>query len=195
MYEIGFPKKVYSGLDSVEKLPGLLEEQKAQKVLVMTDSGVYPQDAFQKVLSLLEAYDPICIHDIPPEPSVYDIARVYEEARKAEIEAIVAVGGGSVMDMTKIVAACLTNPGYVENVQDTGRILNPPAKTFMIPTTAGTGAEATPNAIFLFPEQNLKIGIVSPAFVASYVILDGKMTRSLPASLTASRELTRFATR
>ena len=72
MYEIGFPKKVYSGLDSVEKLPGLLEEQKAQKVLVMTDSGVYPQDAFQKVLSLLEAYDPICIHDIPPEPSVYD---------------------------------------------------------------------------------------------------------------------------
>lgn len=186
MYEIGFPQKVYSGLDSVEKLPEILKEKKIQKVLVMTDQGVYPQKAFQKVLSLLEAYDPMCIHNIPPEPSVYDIARVYEEARRAEIEAIVAVGGGSVMDMTKMVAACLTNPEYVEDVQDTGRIQNPPAKTFMIPTTAGTGAEATPNAIFLFPEQNLKIGIVSPAFVASYVILDGKMTESLPASLTAS---------
>ena len=186
MYEIGFPQKVYSGLDSVEKLPEILKEKKIQKVLVMTDQGVYPQKAFQKVLSLLEAYDPMCIHNIPPEPSVYDIAKVYEEARRAEIEAIVAVGGGSVMDMTKMVAACLTNPEYVEDVQDTGRIQNPPAKTFMIPTTAGTGAEATPNAIFLFPEQNLKIGIVSPAFVASYVILDGKMTESLPASLTAS---------
>ena len=110
MYEIGFPQKVYSGLDSVEKLPEILKEKKIQKVLVMTDQGVYPQKAFQKVLSLLEAYDPMCIHNIPPEPSVYDIAKVYEEARRAEIEAIVAVGGGSIMDMTKMVAACLTNP-------------------------------------------------------------------------------------
>ena len=57
MYEIGFPQKVYSGLDSVEKLPEILKEKKIQKVLVMTDQGVYPQKAFQKVLSLLEAYD------------------------------------------------------------------------------------------------------------------------------------------
>ncbi len=186
MYQIGFPQKVYSGLGSVEKLPEIMDAEGVRRVLVMTDQGVYAQEAFQRVWDLLGSYETVCIHDIPPEPSVYDISRVYEKAKEAGTQAVVAVGGGSVMDMTKMIAACLTNEGYVEDVQDTARIQNPPAKTVMIPTTAGTGAEATPNAIFLFPEQNLKVGIVSDSFVASYVILDGKMTESLPARLTAS---------
>lgn len=186
MYQIGFPHKVYSGLGCVGQLPEVLRKEGVQNILVMTDRGVYQQASFQKILELLKEYQVICIHDIPPEPSVYDINRVYEEASKAGTDAVVAVGGGSVMDMSKMISVCLTNPEYVKNVQETSRIQAAPALTVMIPTTAGTGAEATPNAIFLFPEQNLKVGIVSDHFVASYVILDGEMTASLPRSLTAS---------
>jgi alcohol dehydrogenase class IV len=186
MYKIGFPQKVYSGLGSVSELPQILSEKKAQKVLVMTDQGVSKQSCFQKVMDLLSEYEKVCIDDIPPEPSVYDIQRVYEKASQAGTDAVVAVGGGSVMDMTKMIAACLTNPDYTADVQNTAKIVHTPALTIMIPTTAGTGAEATPNAIFLFPEQNLKVGIVSDHFVASCVIWDGEMTASLPKSLTAS---------
>ncbi len=186
MYKIGFPQKVYSGLGAAAELPHILQEKGIQSVLVMTDPGVYRQEAVQKILAGLSDLQVTCIHDIPPEPSVYDIKRVYDEAVRAGAQAVVAVGGGSVMDMTKMIAACLTNPGYVENVQETSMIRNTSALTVMIPTTAGTGAEATPNAIFLFPEQNLKVGVVSDSFVASCVILDGEMTRSLPKSLTAS---------
>ena len=186
MYKIGFPQKVYSGLGAAAELPHILQEKGIQSVLVMTDPVVYRQEAVQKILAGLSDLQVTCIHDIPPEPSVYDIKRVYDEAVRAGAQAVVAVGGGSVMDMTKMIAACLTNPGYVENVQETSMIRNTPALTVMIPTTAGTGAEATPNAIFLFPEQNLKVGVVSDSFVASCVILDGEMTRSLPKSLTAS---------
>lgn len=186
MYKMGFPRKVHSGIDCIEKLPEILKEERVRQILVMTDEGVYAQKAFQNVMGLLRDYRVECIHDIPPEPTVYDIQRVYECANGFGAEAVVAVGGGSVMDMTKMIAACLTNPEYARDVQKTEEIRKAPALTVMIPTTAGTGAEATPNAIFLFPEQNLKIGIVSDQFVASYVLLDGKMTESLPKSLTAS---------
>lgn len=186
MYKMGFPHKVFSGIGCIEKLPEILKEERVRQVLVMTDQGVYAQKAFCRVTDLLADVQVECIHDIPPEPTVYDIRRVFERAREFGAEAVVAVGGGSVMDMSKMIAACLTNPEYVEDVQKTEKILRAPALTIMVPTTAGTGAEATPNAIFLFPEQNLKVGIVSDHFVASYVLLDGQMTESLPKSLTAS---------
>ena len=160
MYKIGFPQKVYSGLGCISELPQILKDKKVNKILVMTDRGVSQQPSFQKVMDLLSGYETVCINDIPPEPSVYDIQSVYDKASRVGVDAVVAMGGGSVMDMTKMIAACLTNPEYVKDVQNTAKIINAPAPAIMIPTTAGTGAEATPNAIFLFPEQNLKVGIV-----------------------------------
>ena len=137
MYKMGFPRKVHSGIDCIEKLPEILKEEGVRQILVMTDEGVYAQKAFQNVMGLLRDYRVECIHDIPPEPTVYDIQRVYECANGFGAEAVVAVGGGSVMDMTKMIAACLTNPEYARDVQKTEEIRKAPALTVMIPTTAG----------------------------------------------------------
>ena len=91
------------------------------------------------------------------------------------------------MDMAKVVAAAIPNGDYAESgFWDPSRIRRRALPTVMVPTTAGTGAEATPNAIFLVPEQELKVGLVSPQFVASYCVLDPALTMGLPRRLTAA---------
>jgi alcohol dehydrogenase class IV len=100
---------------------------------------------------------------------------------------VVGIGGGSALDVAKILAVLLAHDldlrdVLTKKVEIGARGL----PTVMVPTTAGTGAEATPNSIILVPEDELKIGIVSPLLLPDAVILDPLLTLSLPPAVTAS---------
>lgn len=99
---------------------------------------------------------------------------------------IIGIGGGSSMDTAKIISVLMTNDSSVREILGTDRIKNKGIPTLMIPTTAGTGAEATPNAIVLVPEEKLKVGIVSSKLIPDYVILDPSLTVKLPPAITAN---------
>jgi len=99
---------------------------------------------------------------------------------------VIGIGGGSAMDVAKIVAVMLTNDIELTELLKAAKLSNKGIPTLLIPTTAGTGAEVTPNAIVLVPEQELKIGIVSEKMMADRVILDPLMTVNLPPAITAS---------
>jgi alcohol dehydrogenase class IV len=101
-------------------------------------------------------------------------------------QAIIGIGGGSSKDVAKITAVMLTNPQSLSELLRGGKIERRGVPTLMIPTTAGTGAEATQNAIFLVPEQESKVGIVSPKLVPDWAILDPALTVGLPPAITAS---------
>jgi len=124
------------------------------------------------------------------EPAVADIQRGVARAREFGAEMLLGFGGGGAIDAAKAIAGLLTNPGdpldYLE-VVGAGKPLTCPALPWIaIPTTAGTGAEVTRNAVLSVPERNVKVSLRSPHLLARIALVDPELTLDLPPSLTAS---------
>ena len=103
-----------------------------------------------------------------------------------EIDTIVAVGGGSVMDTAKLVAVMLGGEVTFDQMFASQVPTRRKSELIMLPTTAGTGSESTPNAIVFRPSLNLKVGIVCDIFMPDRVILDPELLTGLPPSITAA---------
>ena len=188
MYQIKFPKKVYSGENSLEQIKEIIQDKSPECIFILSDQGVYQNHLLDGLLSILKecSVEVVTDYDAPREPSVYDVTEYVGKLNKVNADMIVAVGGGSVIDMAKILSVAVTNPDLVKDLRTQGAIKNPSITMVAIPTTSGTGAEATANAIFLYPEEDLKVGIISEYMIPDYVILDVSMTMGLPPALTAS---------
>jgi len=124
------------------------------------------------------------------EPSVEMVGRALEVARGAECDMVIGFGGGSAIDLAKAVAAMLANDGslldYLE-VVGRGRALGNPSVPWMaIPTTAGSGAEVTRNAVITSGQHRVKVSLRSPGMLARVAIVDPDLTRGLPSAVTAA---------
>jgi alcohol dehydrogenase class IV len=123
------------------------------------------------------------------EPTTHLVDEATERARAAGCDVVVAQGGGSAIDAGKAIAGMLRNPGsvldYLEIV-GAGRPLSEPGAPFVaVPTTAGTGAEATRNAVLDVPERQVKVSLRSPHLLARVVVVDPLLTVSVPPAVTA----------
>ena len=123
--------------------------------------------------------------DIVAEPTVNDFKRILEEARQFQADSVAGIGGGSVLDVTKLVAAFINSQQQVEDCFGTGFIRRKGLWFACLPTTAGTGSEVSPNAILLDERDHLKKGIVSPFLIADAAYVDPKLTWTVPAKVTA----------
>lgn len=116
-----------------------------------------------------------------------------EQARRARCDVVVALGGGSVIDAGKAVAALLTNPGvlrdYLEVVGAGTPLTERAAPSVAIPTTAGTGAEVTRNAVLAAEAERVKVSLRSPLMLPTVALIDPELTYGLPPELTASTGL------
>ncbi len=185
------PGRVHSGAGSLGQLPELAAGHfGARRVLIVSTKRVAASGHLEATRRSLEAAGiaVTVIASTPAEPDVADVQAIEAEARAAgTFDLVVGIGGGSAMDVAKILAVMLAHDLDLRDllskkVEITARGL----PNVMVPTTAGTGAEATPNSIILVPEDELKIGIVSPRLLPDAVILDPLLTLSLPADVTAS---------
>ena len=160
-YQLTMPQQVFSGETGMQALESLAARHK--KAAVFTDAGIRASGVLERPLAELDkAAVPYVVYDtLPAEPTCDQAQQVIDTFRESGADLIVAVGGGSVMDIAKLAS-------------------------IMIPTTAGTGSEATPNSIVAVPEEQLKVGIVNPEMIADAVILDGEMIRRLPRKIAAS---------
>lgn len=187
-YSLKMPPNVYAGAGSLSMLPTILEQNHAEHLVIFTDQGIRSAGLLNLVLEVLpQRWQSVpVLDDLPPEPTYAQAQKLVDQCRALGADFIVAVGGGSVIDTAKL--ASLLMDGTV-TVKD---LLSDPAQgrkccsMLAIPTTAGTGAEATPNAIVAVPEQELKVGIVNPAMVSDYVILEPAMIRRLPRKIAAA---------
>lgn len=186
MYSLNLPSHVLIGPDSRNEIINIIVRNQYHNVLLLTDKGIMGTGRIQEMLSLLEGINVTLIQDVPTEPERDQVRGIYKKAAESAVEMIIAVGGGSVMDTAKLVSGMLTNPEFSVEVIEPSKLVNDPIPTAMIPTTAGTGSEATQNAIVLVAEMNLKVGVVSGKFIPAYVILDPVLTLSVPAKITAS---------
>jgi alcohol dehydrogenase class IV len=121
------------------------------------------------------------------------VRRGAELARDHRCELVIGFGGGSAMDAAKAIAALVTNRGdlleYLEVIGRAQPLQSPPAPCITIPTTAGTGAEVTRNAVLASPEQQFKVSLRSPLMLPKLALVDPDLTRYLPPGLTASTGL------
>ena len=123
------------------------------------------------------------------EPEIETVELAAAEARREVCDLVVGVGGGSVIDLAKAVAGLLTNEGslldYLEVIGKGRALHNPAAPLIVAPTTAGTGAEVTANAVIKDPASKQKVSLRSPLLLPGVALVDPELTYSLPAEITA----------
>lgn len=187
-YQLGQIRQIVAGEGSIEKLPELAKNANAKNIVLITDKGVFNAGltTIPKALMQEAGFNVHLINDVPPEPSVEQVNSIYEQAKQYECDLIVAIGGGSAMDTSKLISIMLTNEVTLKDMVKGAKPTVRGVPTLMVPTTSGTGSEGTPNAIVLVPEENLKVGIVSDLMIADTVILDPIMTIGLPPHITAN---------
>lgn len=127
------------------------------------------------------------------EPTIATAQAGTERARETGCDFIVGMGGGSALDAGKAIAALLTNGGdpldYLEVIGRGQPLLAPSAPTIAIPTTAGTGAEVTRNAVLASPEHRVKVSLRSATMLPSLAVIDPLLTHAMPPAVTASTGL------
>jgi alcohol dehydrogenase class IV len=119
-----------------------------------------------------------------------------QKARQAACDWVIGIGGGSVIDTGKVIAALLTNEGklldYLEVIGRGKPLEKMPAPYVAVPTTAGTGAEVTSNSVLESPEHRVKVSMRSPLMLPRWAVVDPELTYSMPPPITASTGLDAF---
>lgn len=173
------------------KEAGVAAAQMGQKALVV--SGLVEPGAEPLLKVLANSGIVARLYQVSQEPTIDLIKQGVEQAKKEECGLVIGFGGGSAVDSGKAIAALLTNPGepldYLEVVGRGRPLVNPPLPFIAIPTTAGTGAEVTRNAVLGVPEKQVKVSLRSPLMLPRLAIVDPELTYSLPKGVTASTGL------
>jgi alcohol dehydrogenase class IV len=187
-FELSVPEKIIFGKGSLARL-GQLVSGFGDQVLIV--HGANPDRA--RSLEGLLPKSTTTLYPIRNEPTIEDIAKGVEEAKAKEVTLVIGIGGGSVIDAAKAISGLATNTGDIlEYLEVIGRG-NPLTKAGLpcvaIPTTAGTGAEVTKNAVIASLEHQVKVSLRSPFLLPRIALVDPELTYSLPAKVTIATGL------
>jgi len=189
-FEFSTTGRIAFGPGACDQVPELVAEFGKRAFLVLGGTPGRFRRLLDQLASREIAWESFSVTGEPTTDTAQAAATL---ARHAAAEVVLAIGGGSVLDMGKVVAALLTNEGdlsdYLEVVGKGRPLLNPAAPCIAVPTTAGTGAEVTYNAVLGVPQQRVKVSIRSPLMLPRWAIVDPLLTHSMPAELTASTGL------
>ena len=161
-----------------------------RKPLIVTDMGIRNAGILDKVVAQLKDGAQVAVFDqTPPNPNETAVRAAVKLFRDSACDGIIAVGGGSSIDLAKGVAVCGTHEGTLKSFAlIEGGLANITAKTapvIAIPTTAGTGSEVGRGAILIL-DDGRKVGVLSPYLVPRLAICDPELTLNLPAMMTAA---------
>lgn len=188
VFSITRTSPVLFGAGAVEQTGARVRELGCRKVICITDGGIKNAGIADGAVNSLKAAGVEVVEycEITPDPADRLIEECAAAARSEEVDGVVAVGGGSVMDAAKGVNVLLTNPPpisqyYGVNVpQRAGRAL------VLLPTTAGTGSEVTCISVVTDSRNNKKVGVIGANCMATLAIVDPALTVKMPPSLTAA---------
>lgn len=179
------PKRLVFGADCFDQFIQDYLELGLKRLFVLSFAGLEGQLA-EKMEKLGSAGIVIKQNvSIVKEPSFQDFEEILEEARIFKADSVVGIGGGSILDVAKLVAAQLLNTQTTAAVIGKGNLAERTTYLACVPTTSGTGSEVSPNAIFVDAGGN-KIGVISPYLVPDAAYIDPVLTVSVPKAITAS---------
>ena len=187
MFEFATAGKILAGAGRVAELPGVVAGL-GSRVLVCTGANPARHRALLAGLGL-----PAVMFTVAAEPTVELARACVAAARVHRADVVAAVGGGSVLDLGKAAAMLLGNGGdpldYLEVIGSGRKITQPSVPCVAVPTTAGTGAEVTANAVLASPAHGLKASLRSPLMIPRVALVDPELTVSCPPRLTAASGL------
>ena len=187
-FTLEVPPSIVFGAGAHARLPELARRF-GRRLLLLTGSGWYGKSPWKpRFAELLAQYDVATLQVPPGEPECEALDELLAEARNLKPDLILAVGGGSVLDSAKAIAGLLPHPGrveqYLEGVAESLAIPGPGAPWIALPTTAGTGAEATKNAVVRARRLGYKRSVRSLFLLASCVVVDPELSRDCAQVLT-----------
>jgi alcohol dehydrogenase class IV len=179
------PQKVVFGTGCIQTFVEDYKKMGLKRLFILTAPPILP--LIEEPLAALEAdgTDIEVFDQIMAEPTLNDFNNIVEKARLFDADSVVGIGGGSVLDIAKLVAAFTDSDQQAADCFGTGFIKEKGLWFACLPTTAGTGSEVSPNAILLDERDHLKKGIVSPFLIADAAYVDPKLTWTVPAKVTA----------
>ncbi|SFN61852.1 iron-containing alcohol dehydrogenase [Mycetocola miduiensis] len=156
------------------------------RAIVFADPFLTSSPEFTAALAGLEDVG-IATHvysEILPELPTHTLDAAVEAARRADAEMIIAIGGGSSIDLAKVVAVLMAHGGPIQRYYGEFKVPGPGLPVIAVPTTAGTGSEVTPVAVLTDPDKESKVGISSPYLIPTVAICDPELTLSCPPVVT-----------
>ncbi|HRN57571.1 MAG TPA: iron-containing alcohol dehydrogenase [Agriterribacter sp.] len=186
LLQISQPRKLSFGNGCLKNIPGDLQSFPLKRLLIVTLPAVLPR--VQELVNGLEKAGIEVTVDISirKEPTCNDFEKLLDTARGIQPDCVLGIGGGSVMDVAKLVAAQVKNTQSLADIMGINKLKERKVLLICSPTTSGTGSEVSPNAILLDESDNQKKGIISPFLVPDMVYADPLLTVSLPAAMTAA---------
>jgi len=189
------PRKTEIGFFKSRDIAKIIKEIEIQRVLVVIDYNLKKIGIVDQMFNNLkkENISFTVFDNIKNEPTIAEIDQAIHDLKVASnFDEVVGIGGGSTIDVAKLLAVSGSIKGSIRDYIGINLIKESSLPTIMVPTTSGTGAEVTPNAVVKDPVEGWKKGIVSSFLIPDRVILDPELTMSLPPKITAETGLDAF---
>jgi len=182
------PGVSHVGPKALEHLGEELRRLRARKVLLVCDPGIAQAGLAERVEKALKAegLDYEVFDQVELEPSTENVEKAAEIVRGSGCDVLIGLGGGSSLDVAKGAAVLATGGGSIRDYMGIELVPGPGLPTVLIPTTAGTGAEVTLNAIYTLKDEQVKKGVVSRYLRAAVAIVDPELTLTCPPRVTAA---------
>ncbi len=188
MAQFYIPTKIVTGIGCFATLPEIVQAHGQKVLLVCGPGSVRRSGLLDRTLGLLNAVhlDTMVYDGAGAEPTLDMVEEARDIARRGQAQVVVGIGGGSAMDVAKATAGLYTQEGSAQEYQGGRPITSPGLPFISVPTTAGTGAEVTHNAVLTDPIKGIKLSIRSPFWFAVTAIMDPELSLTMPPAVTAA---------
>jgi alcohol dehydrogenase class IV len=182
------------GMNTVNLIGEEIRKLGGKSVFIIADQGVVQAGLLEKVMEPIkkEKINIEVFDRVEPEPSIENLLEAHRKAKATKVDLFIGLGGGSSMDLTKVVSALMMQEADVRDLFGVEKVTKPGFPTILVPTTSGTGSEVTRMAVFTDKKENLKKVVSSHAITASVAIVDPMLTVTMPPKVTASTGIDAF---
>lgn len=187
-FKFKVPQNIEFGVGSLKKLPEILKENKSEHVCLISDRGLESIGVVKKVQDIIEASGQKCTTflEVIPNPTVDVVNAAAKCYKESGATSIIALGGGSSMDVAKAVGVLAAYGGDITDYEGLNKVPGPIVPIIAIPTTAGTGSEVTASAVVTDEVRNYKMSVISFEMLPKYAVLDPELIMTAPASIAAA---------
>lgn len=187
-FNFKIPQNIEFGMGSLKKLPAILKENGSGHVLLISDHGLESIGVVRKIVDIIEAGGIQCTSylEVLPNPTVSIVDEATALYKECGATSIVALGGGSPMDVAKAVGVLANYGGSITEYEGAHLVPGPIVPMIAIPTTAGTGSEVTAFSVITDEERNYKLTVFSYELLPKYAVLDPELIMTAPPSIAAS---------
>lgn len=189
------PTQIYMGLNSHSKIEEIVKKTNADSCFLLIDPALVESEICAKIKAVL-ANNKVSFaqfSEVEPDPSAHTVEKAFAVCKEQKAAFIIALGGGSAMDVAKAVGILATNGGRIHDYEGIMKFSTPKLPMVAIPTTAGTGSEVSGSCVITDTEKELKMSIRHAVLnPAEYAILDPLAVATLPASVASHSGLDAF---